>query len=187
MTTTLDELATLIRSRRTHMLVDRERPVGASVIEQLCELGTWAPCHKKTWPWKFASLTGDARLRLGEAFVADMIDRDFGDDGKRTKTLTKFARTPNVLVVGCEPHEKPTLHDENRDAVAAAIQNVLLGATAVGLASFWATPPLIDSPRVLELCGFDPDDRIIGVIYLGWPISTVDTPVRPAPDVLHLG
>ena len=184
--TNLDDLATLIRSRRTHLLVDREREVPAGLVTELCELGTWAPCHKKTWPWKFAHLTGDARFRLGEAFVADMVDRDYGDEGKRTKTLTKFGRAPSILVVGCEPHDNPTLHDENRDAVAAAVQNILLGATAAGLASFWATPPLNDAPRALELCGFSSDDRMIGVIYLGWPVRGVDTPERPAPRIHHV-
>jgi len=136
-TASFDDFADLVRARRTHRLVDREREVGSDTIEQLCELAIWAPNHKKTWPWRFAAFTGDGRLRLGEAFVADMIDRDFGDQGKRDKTLTKYARTPTVLVVGCAPHQNPTFHDENRDAVAAAIQNILLGATAIGLASFW--------------------------------------------------
>ncbi len=181
-----DSFADLVRSRRTHMFVDRERELPTDVIEQLCELATWAPAHKKTWPWVFASLTGPARAALGEAFVADMIDRDFGDEGKRLKTLTKYTRTPNVLVVGCRPHEKPSLHDENRDAVAAAIQNLMLGATALGLASFWSTAPLIDSPRALELCGFAPDDRIIGIIYLGYANGTVETPERPAPEIHHV-
>jgi nitroreductase len=186
-TPAFDDFAALVRARRTHMLVDRDCVVSREVVEQLCELGTWAPNHKKTWPWKFASFTGDARLRLGEAFVADMVERGVGDDGKRLKTLTKYARTPVSLVVGCAAHEHPTFHDENRDAVAAAIQNILLGATALGLASFWATPPLIDSARALELCGFAPDDRIVGVIYLGWPISTVAVPERPPADVTHIG
>jgi len=48
--TTLDDFAGLVRARRTQMLVDREREVPVDLIEQLCELGTWAPCHKKTWP-----------------------------------------------------------------------------------------------------------------------------------------
>lgn len=182
----LDEFAELVRSRRTHMLVDQGRPVPDDLIDRLCELATWAPSHKRTWPWKFASCTGEARFRLGEAFVADMIDRDFGDDGKRTKTLTKYGRTPTVLVVGCAPHRNPSLHDENRDATAAAIQNFLLGATAAGLASFWSTPPIMDGTHTLQFCGFDPDDRIVGVIYLGWPVSTVDAPERPSPDVTHL-
>jgi len=186
MSIVFDDFAELVRSRRTHMIVDRERVVPADVIDRLCGLATWAPNHKKTWPWRFSSLTGDARLRLGEAFVADMIDRDFGDEGKREKTRTKYTRTPNVVVVGCAPHDNPSLGDENRDAVAAAIQNLLLGATATGLASFWSTAPVIDSPRVLDLCGFKSGDRIIGLIYLGYPTGTVEVPERPPVSVNHL-
>ena len=168
------------------MLVDRERVVPADVIDELCELATWAPNHKKTWPWKFASLTGDARARLGDAFVADMVERDFGDEGKREKTRTKYTRTPNVLVVGCAPHAKPTLNDENRDAVAAGVQNILLAATARGIASFWSTPAFVDAPRALAECGFPADDRIIAVIYLGYPVATVEIPQRPPVAVTHL-
>lgn len=168
------------------MLVDRDREVPAELVERLCQLAVWAPNHKKTWPWRFASLTGDARLRLGAAFVADMVERDFGDDVKRSKTLTKYARTPNVLVVGCASHDKPSLHAENRDAVAAGIQNLLLGATAAGVASFWSTAPLIDSAPALALCGFEPTDTIIGLIYLGWPTGTVEVPQRPTAGVRHI-
>jgi len=168
------------------MLVDRDRAVPIELVEQLCELGSWAPNHKKTWPWKFAAFTGEGRNRLGEAFVEDMTERHVGDDGKRLKTLTKYARTPMSLVVGCAPHEHPTFHEENRDAVAAAIQNILLGATAAGLASFWGTAPLMDSQRALELCGFGSDDRILAIIYLGWPNSTVEAPLRPAPFLRHI-
>jgi len=182
----LDAFADLARSRRTNMVVDQARPVPTELIERLCELATWAPNHKKTWPWRFAVVTGDSRYRLGEAFVDDMIAADFGDEGKRTKTLTKYARTPAVLVVGCAPDERPTIHDENRDAVAAGIENFLLGATAAGLASFWSTPPLIDGPSALALCGFAPDDRIIAVIYLGWPATAPAAPERPSPPITHL-
>lgn len=185
-TPSFDDFADLVRSRRTHMIVDRDRPVPADLIDRLCELATWAPNHKKTWPWRFASLSGDARLRLGEAFVDDMCERGVGDPGKHLKTMTKYARTPAVLVVGCAPDQHPTFHDENRDAVSAGIQNVLLGATALGLASFWSTPPLIDSGRALDLCGFGPDDRIIGVIYLGWPTGSVEAPSRPPAVVSHI-
>ncbi len=186
MTPAFDELAELIRSRRTHMLVDHDRPVPDDLIERLCELATWAPNHKKTWPWRFASFTGDGRLRLGEAFVDDMCERGVGDEGKRLKTMTKYARTPAVVVAGCAAHEHPTFHDENRDSVAAGIQNLLLAATAAGLASFWSTPPLHDSHRALTLCGFAPDDRIVGVIYLGWPTATVERPERPPVQVRHV-
>lgn len=183
----LPTFSELARSRRTSMVVDQERPVPPDLVDQLCELATWAPNHKRTWPWRFASFRGDARLTLGEAFVADMRERGVGDEAKQAKTRTKYARSPTVLVVGCTAHEHQTFHDENRDAVAAGVQNLLLGATAAGLASFWSTPPLNDSPRALELCGFEPDVRIVAVIYLGWPTSVPNPPARPPIPVRHLG
>lgn len=183
----LDRFAALVRARRTSMLVDQERPVAPELIDRLCDLAVWAPNHKRTWPWRFAAFHGDARFRLGEAFVADMVDRGVGDDTKRAKTRTKYGRTPSVLVVGCAAHDHPTFHDENRDAVAAGVQNLLLGATAAGLASFWSTAPLIDSPRALDLCGFDADVRIVAVIYLGWPTSVPELPARPPAGVRHVG
>jgi nitroreductase len=64
-------------------------------------------------------------------------------------------------------------------AVAAGVQNLLLAATAAGLASFWASPPDNASPRVLSLCGFEDGSHIVGVIYLGWPARNVAVPRRP--------
>lgn len=174
-----DSLAELIRSRRTNMFVDTSRQVPAELVQQLCELAQWAPNHKRTWPARFALFTGAGRARLGEAFAADMLDRDFGDAAKRTKTLTKYLRTPATLVVGCASDPKPSTHDENRDSVAAGIQNMMLGATALGLATYWSTAPLIDSPRALELCGFPSDARIINVMYLGWAVDSPEVPQRP--------
>ena len=179
MTVSFEDFAQLVRARRTSMLIDRSREVPLRMVYDLCEAAQWAPNHKRSWPWRFAVFTEQGRARLGEAFVADMIEHEFGDEGKRQKTLTKYLRTPTVLVVGCAPGDKPSMSDENRDAVAAGIQNMLLGATAMGLASYWGTAPLIDSPRVLELCGFQPDVQLIAVTYLGWAQGDPEPPQRP--------
>jgi nitroreductase len=181
-----DEFSDLVRSRRTSMFVDHDRQVPVEVIAELCGLATWAPNHKKTWPWRFAAFTGDGRRRLGDTMADEMERADFGDDVKRAKTRTKYLRTPATLVVGCSPHDNETLHDENRDAVAAGIQNLLLGATTLGLASFWSTPALTQPPVVLELCGFEAHDRLVGVIYLGWATQNCPTPERPQPSITHI-
>jgi nitroreductase len=185
-TTKFEQFADLARARRTSLLMNRERPVGAAIVGDLCTLATWAPNHKKTWPWKFAEFTETGRARLGETMADDMAAADFGDDTKREKTRTKYMRAPSVLVVGCEPHVNETLHQENRDAVAAAIQNLLLGATALGLASFWSTPALPRPPKVLELCGFDQEDRVVGVLYLGWPDGNCAAPERPVLSITRV-
>ena len=180
---TFDQLAAVIKGRRTSMLVDKECEVPAAFVEQLCELASWAPNHKKTWPWRFALFSGEGRRRLGETMVADMVAADHGDEGKRLKTADKYLRTPATLVVGCAAHDNEMLHVENRDAVAAGIQNLLLAATSMGLATFWSTPALTQPTRVLDLCGFEPDDRIVGIIYLGWAERMCDAPQRPPVDL----
>ena len=178
-TTALESFATLVRSRRTSMIVDKEREVPEPLVAQLCGLATWAPNHKRTWPWRFALFSGDGRRRLGETMVADMADVNFGDEVKREKTRTKYLRTPATLVVGSAVHTNELFNIENRDAVAAGIENLLLGATVAGLASFWSSPALTRPPGVLELCGFEPDTQLVGVIYLGWATDAVATPDRP--------
>jgi nitroreductase len=184
MAATLPELTELIHRRRTSLLVDKERQVPVELVRELCDLAQWAPNHKRTWPWQFALYTGDARQRLGDAFADDLVDAGFGDPetgdpGKVAKTRTKYLRAPAVLVVGSSAHPKENLQRENLHAVAAGLQNLLLGATAAGLASYWGSPALNDSKRVLELSGFDPDTHIVGVVYLGWPSAEVATPARP--------
>lgn len=173
-----DELAALVRARRTHMVVDRERPVPDDLLDRLCELVGWAPCHKRTWPWQLAVLTGEARARLGEAAADAMAAR--GDDpAKVAKTRTKYLRTPAVVVVGAAEGDTPLRTAENRDAVSAGVQNLLLGATAAGLASYWSSCPKGAHEPVSEVCGFDPGTTIVAIVYLGWPTTAVAAPERP--------
>ena len=75
---------------------------------------------------------------------------------------------------------------EDRDAVAAAVQNLLLGATAAGLASHWATGDWMDDPDVKALAGLAPDDDLVALVYLGWPTGDVPSVERPAPSILWL-
>lgn len=168
------------------MLVDRDREVPLDLVAELCGLATWAPNHKNTRPWRFCVFTGAGRSRFGESMADDMIAVGFGDEAKQAKTRVKYLRTPTTLVVGCAPHDDEMLHAENRDAVAAGIENLLLGATTLGLASFWSTPALTQPQRTLELCGFDPDDRMVGVIYLGWSNKQSPIPDRSAPTLTHV-
>jgi nitroreductase len=124
-----DDYARLVKARRTSMMVDRDRSVPTATVERLCDLAQWAPNHKRTWPMRFAHCTGEGRARLGEAFVEDMITTGTGDAAKREKTKTKYLRAPSVLVIGCAPPVSMNLVADDRDAVAAGVQTLLLGAT----------------------------------------------------------
>lgn len=180
----LAALEAVIRGRRTNLRVDPERPVPAAVVEHLCALAVWAPNHHRTWPWRFAALTGDARVRLG-ACLADHLRAGGAAPEKVAKAEAKYCRAPVVLAVGVghAPGDGAVRRAEDRDAVAAGVQNLLLAATASGLASYWGSGEVLDLPAVHELCGFDVDTTLIALIYLGYPLGEVAAPPRPVPDL----
>jgi nitroreductase len=180
---TPDEFAALVRARRTSMLVDKDRAVPQELVEELCALAQWAPNHKRTWPWRFAMVDGDGRTRLGNV-IADAMERHGDAADKVAKTRGKYLRTPCTLVVGASAGDSANRTAENRDAVAAGIQNLLLGATAHGLASYWGSCPYGANDAVADLCGFDVGTHIAAIIYLGWATDTVTPPERP-PVTLH--
>lgn len=176
--------AELVRSRRTSMLVDKELAVPRAIVEQLCEMAQWAPNHKRTWPWRFAVAEGDGRARLGNT-IADAMELHGDPPEKISKARTKYLRTPSVLVVGSTAGDSHTRTEENRDAVAAGVQNILLAATSMGLASFWGSCPKGASNAVAELCDFEPDTFVVALIYIGWATETAVAPERP-PVTLHV-
>jgi len=182
----LDAFASLVRARRTNLKVDRERPVPPELVERLCELATWAPNHHRTWPWRFAALTGDARARLGD-IIGDWQEAAGDPPARVEKSRGKYLRAPLVLVVACSPDPDARRAAEDRDAVAAGISNLLLGATAAGLASYWGTGLVVDVPGVRELCGFEPGDVVLAAIYVGWPLGPApEAPARPRPALTHV-
>ncbi len=181
---TPEDFAALVRARRTSMLVDRDRPVPHELVDTLCELAQWAPNHKRTWPWRFALVEGDGRARLGEV-IADAMELHGDPPEKVAKARGKYLRTPATLVVGSAEGDSPLRTAENRDAVAAGVQTLLLAATAHGLASYWGSCPKGANEVVAALCGFEPGTHVAAIIYLGWATEQVAPPERP-PVALHI-
>lgn len=178
----LEALGSLIRRRRTSLLVDRERAVPGPLVDELLELACWAPNHHRTWPWRFAVVTGDARRRLGELVAAYEV-RHGASPERCARAATKYLRSPVVLLVGQAHDPHPVHRIEDRDAVAAAVQNLLLGATAAGLASHWATGTWMDDAAVKAFAGLADDDDLVALVYLGWPAGECTAVARPAPVV----
>jgi nitroreductase len=174
---TLEDLA---QRRRTCLRLDLERPVEPELVKRLCQLAVWAPNHHRTEPWRFAVLTGRGRERFGNA-IADIMESAGEAEHRVTKTRTKYLRARTVLVVGSVKGATPTETEENRLATAAAIQTLLLGATAAGLHSYWGSVTTPDAEAVLEVCGFELGTTLIAAIYLGHPARDCAPGSRNAP------
>lgn len=175
----LNNFEALVRDRRTSLLVDSADDVSIDLVERLCGSAMWAPNHKKTWPLRFSLCTGDGRVTLGETVAEALLASGVTDEAKLAKTRAKYLRSPAVLVVGSAPGDTPLRTAENRDAVAAGVQNLLLAATAAGLASFWASVgPVADEP-LASWFGWESGTQCVAIVYLGWPTGAVPVPGRP--------
>jgi nitroreductase len=58
---------------------------------------------------------------------------------------------------------------EDVAATAAAVENVLLAAPALGLGAFWRTGEPAYDPGVKEFFGLRPEDQLVSFIYVGYP------------------
>lgn len=179
------DLLDLITSRRSSVLIDRERHVEESIINDMITAAQYAPNHKRTWPARFAVISGVSQLVLGNA-IADAMAKRGDDKFKVDKTRTKYTRSPYVIVVASAKGDNENETEENKYAVAAGIQNMLLLAHSHGLATLWGSPAKGANKAITKVCGFDESDVVLGIIYVGWPALEVDHVERPAPRVIRL-
>jgi nitroreductase len=176
-----------IETRRSIGRLTIERP-SRDQIETIIRAALYAPNHHHTHPWRFLVLTGDARHVGGEVLTTsfDRRARDKAnpsDQTLRANEAAKFLRAPAVIVVAVEPTPGEPL-DEEVAAGAAGVQNMLLAAHAIGLATVWRTGETVRDPRAAADFGFSPGAVIIGFVYVGTPDPTVPPKPRPArPDL----
>jgi nitroreductase len=183
----------IIRARRTikpPMMSDQ--PVDEKDLRAILENANWAPSHGLTEPWRFRIFRGPARARLAEALASlyeRVVPADLQKPGKATKLREMPTRAPVVIVLWMERQKlKKIAEVEEIEAVACAVQNMHLSATARGLGAFWSTPPFIYEAEMNEWLEIGPDDRCLGIFYLGHPAESGGMPKgqrRPIDDKLE--
>ena len=182
---TPDELEGLITARRSNLLIDASREVDPEIVDRIVNIAQWAPNHKRTWPLRLAVISGDSRSTLGNT-IADAMAVHGDDEMKVTKTRGKFMRSPIVIVVASAEGATTNETEENKYAVAAGVQNLLLMAESFGLAALWGSPAKGANNAITTLCSMEHTDHVMGIIYLGWPTQSVAAPQRPDIEVTRL-
>ncbi len=147
----------------------------AAELETILRAGAAAPDHNELRPWKFVILSGDEKDAFGAVLADAYAARCASDDeqvftAKLEKERTKLGRAPLVIVVGAvhRGDEKIPFIEQFASA-AAASQNMLLAATALGYGSMWRTGEPAYDENVKGALGLRPEDAIVGFLYLGTP------------------
>jgi nitroreductase len=157
-------------------------PVPRELIEKILTAAVQAPNHYKVRPWRFVVMTGAGRERLGEAMAqSTRASKPDATEEDLQKDRAKPLRAPVVIAVAVDrPALAKVKETENLCATAAAAQNMLLAAHALGLAAIWRTGPSATDPAIKRFLGWEPDQHLIGFIYNCYPQNELPLPARPS-------
>jgi Nitroreductase len=168
------DIFTTIKSRRSTNRLTDEVP-SRQQIERILTAATYAPNHHKNEPWKFFVLTGKSREHLGRV-MADALAQHMEEtqsekaQAQIQKTYNRPQQTPVVIAVAVESTQRVGGRDiENVAATAAAVQNMLLTAQSLGLATMWRTGDAAYDPAVKAWFGLQPDEHLLAFVYVGYP------------------
>ncbi len=164
----------IIQRRRSIGKMTEQSPTREQ-IERLLEAATHAPDHHKVEPWRFFVLAGKTRNELGEIMASSLATRLQETMGEKTQAMldkerNKPLRSPIVIVVASEhPTASNAMDIENVEAVAAAVQNMLLVAEEMGLACMWRTGDGAYDSRIKQWLSLSTEDTIVAFLYVGYP------------------
>jgi nitroreductase len=161
----------------------------AAQLNTLLTMAAAAPDHGLLTPWRFIRVPTEQRHRLAEVFALALIDRDPGATLAQIESAREKAhRAPLLLIaVAClGPREPNTPALERMVSMGAAIQNLLLGAHAMGFGAGLTSGQAMASARLRELCGLGEGEVPVCCVNIGTlskrkPMARL----RPAPaDIL---
>ena len=157
-----------------------DTPVSRGQLESLLASATRAPDHGLLTPWRFTVLEGERRALLGEAMSAARLEKHPDSDSESlAREGGKAFRSPTLVVVSAVTKDHPKVPEiEQWVAVGAAVQNLWIAAESMGLGVAWKTGSHAYHPGVRAALGLAADEKIIGFIHIGIPMSKA--PVRSA-------
>jgi nitroreductase len=161
----------LIESRQT-VLPKRLVEPGPTPAElqMLLELAAAAPDHGQLTPWRFIAVPPPQRHRLAEAFAAALAERDPAATPEQlAQAREKAYRAPLLLLaVAClGPREPDVPAAERLVSMGAALQNLLLGAHALGYGAGLTSGQAMASPHLHRLCALAPGEVPVCCVNIG--------------------
>lgn len=162
-----------------------DQPVPRELIEAILEAGTLAPSPHNRQPWRFAVVMGEARPRLATAMGAQ-LRKDLAADHAPADVIEKdvarsFQRitSAQACIAACLSMRDMDVYLDARrsaaerwmagQAVAAALQNMLMRAAELGLGACWMCVPLFCPDVVVQTLGLPADWEPQALLTLGYP------------------
>lgn len=149
----------------------KNKAIPDEIIWQILENANRAPNHKQTEPWRFSVFSGEGLKYFGQ-LQADLYEKFAGDNymQDRYKKLIEYPlMSSHVISIGMKRSPVDKLPEiEEIEAVACAVQNILLSVTAYGLGCYWTTAGITYFEEAKPGFGLESQDKLLGFLYMGY-------------------
>ena len=152
-----------VQRRRSYPRVTADAPTTEELLPLIAAAAT-GPDHASLRPWRLIELRGDARQRLGDAFVEE--SGLTGPDAERL--AAKPMRASLLLAVVAVHKESFKVHAWEQDAAAAGVAHLLaLLLDDAGWGVMWRTGGHTRSPAVRLVHQLADNEELLGWLYIG--------------------
>jgi nitroreductase len=168
-----------IRRRRSYPRVTADAPSTAQILP-LLEAASTVADHASLHPWRVIELRGEARERLGAAFVAEsgLVDED------AERLAAKPLRASLLLAIVAVHKPSFKVHEWEQDAAAAGVAHLLtLLLDDAGWGVMWRSGGHTRSGAVRRVHGLADNEVLLGWLYVGGKPETTKPDARQAFDV----
>jgi len=150
----------------------------------LFEAAMRVPDHGKLAPWRFLTIEGDARHRLGERLAARAKALDpNAPQAAIDKDRERFSFAPFIVAVVATPvegHKVPVV--EQLMSGGAVCFALLQAAQGLGFGAQWLTGWAAYDREILDGLGLAPHEQLLGYIHIGTPQGEAPERLRPTLD-----
>lgn len=167
--TTLDTLQHALQARQ-HTAPKRLVAPGptAGQLHQLFEAAATAPDHGRITPWRFVVI--ENREGLADIFAQALLDRDPNASAEQVEDArSKAHRAPCLIlaIARLQTGEEKIPDSERWLSLGAAMQNILLTATSMGLGSGLSSGQALASQALRTRFQLNPNEQAACFISLG--------------------
>ena len=173
MTDRFEIIADIIKNRRSIKPVKMNgKKIPDDQVKELLKLANWAPTHGRTEPWRFIVYSGNKVKEFchqhAELYKAHTPAEKF-EQASYDKLLHNGDMASHIIIAVMQRGDLPKIPAlEEIAATAIAIQNILLGATAAGIGSFWSTGGMTHHPVMKDFLQLNEQDIVMSLLYLGY-------------------
>jgi len=167
------DITQVIKGRRT-IKPDKMngRVIPEETIYELLAMADWAPTHARTEPWRYIVISNNQvknfTARHANLFKQHTDPTSFVPE-KFQKLLSLGENASHIIIALMKRNSRHKVPEiEEIAATAASVQNLLLTATSKGIATFWSSSGLTHHQALKDEFKLGDEDRILGIIYLGY-------------------